>query len=319
MYSCGPEWERNLISTDRLENILAELAGHIIPSPRGADSISLNHGLHLTGGEPFLFYDKLLEATKVADEIGIPSLFVETNSFWSRDKDLVRKRLEELKKAGLDGITISVNPFYLEYIPIENTKRNVRISREVFGEDVMVYQAEYLRKFERSGIEGTLDLEDYLESQGGFKGEDVEFFLSGRAPYEVPKYDQKGMTPHPPEWWLDRSCRPPFLREWHNHVDSYGNYIPGYCGGLSFGKIRDLDMLITAGRNPDEYPILSLISRDDFRGLYHLARDYDYEVDSTGYYSKCHLCLDIRSYLHREGNFAELKPDEFYRQLPTKY
>jgi hypothetical protein len=36
------------------------------------------------------------------------------------------------------------------------------------------------------------------------------------------------------------SCSPPFLREWHNHFDNYGNYMPGFCGGISFWNCRNL-------------------------------------------------------------------------------
>lgn len=44
-------------------------------------------------------------------------------------------------------------------------------------------------------IEGTLDLEDYIEKQGGNLEGNVEFFLSGRAPYVVPEYDISGLPP----------------------------------------------------------------------------------------------------------------------------
>ncbi|MCF7890397.1 radical SAM protein [Candidatus Bipolaricaulota bacterium] len=316
MFACGPEWEEDLISYERLEGTLAELSKYIVPGPNGPDSIGLNHGLHLTGGEPFLHYDKLLEATKLADDIGIPSIFVETNSFWCGDEETTVAKLQELRRAGLNGIMISVNPFYLEYVPFENTRRAVNAGREIFGQDAIVYQSEYLREFERMGVEGTLDLNDYIDRQGGDLERNVEFFLSGRAPYVVPEYDISGLTARSPEWWFDRPCRPPFLREWHNHVDNYGNYIPGYCGGLTFGRIENMDGMLSEGIDRDDFPILSLLVEDDFDGLYDLSREYGYREAVPGYYSKCHLCLDLRRHLYDRGNFAELKPDEFYRQLP---
>ncbi|MFB6291527.1 MAG: hypothetical protein ABEJ25_07380, partial [Candidatus Bipolaricaulia bacterium] len=189
--------------------------------------------------------------------------------------------------------------------------------RETFGDDAIVYQAEYLRKFERMGVEGTLDLQDYIDRQHGKIGENVEFFLSGRAPYVVPEYNIADLTPRNPQWWFNRPCRPPFIREWHNHVDNYGNYMPGYCGGLSFGHIEDLDSLTSRGIDREKYPILSFLSEGNFSELYELASDYGYRETKAGYYSKCHLCLDLRRHLHDNGNFAELKPDEFYRQLPS--
>lgn len=319
MYACGPEWDRDLISTSRLERTLSKLSEHIISSPRGAGSIGLNQGLHLTGGEPFLHYDRLLQATRMAEDKGIPSIFAETNSFWCSDDQTTRKKLNELRRAGLDGIMISVNPFYLEYIPFENTKRAVSIGREIFGSDAIVYQAEYLRKFNRMDVQGTLDLESYLQSEGAALRQNVEFFLSGRAPYEVPGHDIPGLQPKPASRWINTPCRPPLLREWHNHVDNYGNYVPGYCGGLSFGDIGDLNSLLTNGLAPHNFPILSHLVEDDFEGLLKMAKNRGYSSLDSGYYSKCHLCEDIRAFLHSTGNFTELQPDQFYQHLPVDY
>ncbi len=319
MYACSPEWESNLISTSQLERTLSALSEYIIPAPAGPESIGLNHGLHLTGGEPFLHFEKLLQATRLADEKDIPSIFVETNSFWAKEEGETGRKLKRLRQAGLDGIMISVNPFYLEYIPFENTKRAVRLGREVFGGNAIVYQKEYLREFERMGIQGTLDLEEYLEDRRNNLSQRAEFFLSGRAPYEVPQYDVSGLHTRPAESWFDQPCRPPFLREWHNHVDNYGNYVPGYCGGLSLGDITDLDRLIKRGLDPEEYPILSYIAEGNFAGFYDLTRDYGYQEPVSGYYSKCHLCLDMRSFLNSKNNFEGLKPEEFYRNLPVNY
>ena len=109
--------------------------------------MSLNHGLHFTGGEPFIHFDLLLKAVQIADEFEIPSTFVETNCFWCRSDKITREKLNLLKSAGLRGILISVNPFYAEYVPFERTERCIKISREVFGPNVIVYQTEYYKLF----------------------------------------------------------------------------------------------------------------------------------------------------------------------------
>jgi len=53
-------------------------------------------------------YEKLLKATHKASDLNIPSIFVETNSFWYREDKTTGE--EELKKTGLSGIIISVHP-----------------------------------------------------------------------------------------------------------------------------------------------------------------------------------------------------------------
>jgi hypothetical protein len=54
MYACNARWKADWISEEDLEKTLTQLAVTIHPSPYGPDKIGLSHGLHLTGGEPFL-------------------------------------------------------------------------------------------------------------------------------------------------------------------------------------------------------------------------------------------------------------------------
>ena len=120
---------------------------------------------------------------------------------------------------------------------------------------------------------------------------------------------------HPPDYFLGESCQPPFLRSWHNHFDNYGNYLPGYCGGISLGNWRDLDQLLEQGLDLDEHPILDFLIKQDFAGLLRFARNLGYKVSKEGYVSKCHLCADIRKYLVAKQEFKELRPKEFYSHL----
>jgi len=59
MYACSPKWDSDWIGENDLETVLSQLAGRIKPSPRGREAISLNHGLHFAGGEPFLNFELL--------------------------------------------------------------------------------------------------------------------------------------------------------------------------------------------------------------------------------------------------------------------
>ena len=64
MYASSPEWNADWISEDNLYNILEQLSNKIEPSPYGQDTISLNYGLHFTGGDPFLNYNLLCKAVE---------------------------------------------------------------------------------------------------------------------------------------------------------------------------------------------------------------------------------------------------------------
>jgi len=314
MYACSPRWPADWIAEEDLKAILDALAGKIEPSPWGPDTMSLNQGLHFTGGEPFLNFELLCRAVRMAKELRVPSLFVETNCYWARTDEETRKKLGILRDCGLIGILISINPFYLEYVPFERSERVIRIAQEVFGVNVAVYQLEYYRMFKHLGIRGRLSIPEFLKIEGGPEfARNTEFFLSGRAPYAMdgfelfPKYPAAALCTHP--------CTPSFIRSWHNHFDNYGNFVPGYCGGLSLGDSRWLDELLEEGIDLDARPVLSYIIADNFEGLLNFAKAYGYRERESGYLSKCHLCIDMRKFLAGAGEFREIEPKEFYDQV----
>ena len=312
MYACSPKWKGDWIAREDLEEVLSQLAGRIRPSPWGSRTISLNYGLHFTGGEPFLNFELLVEAVEMAEELRIPSTFVETNCSWCGSDERTRERLKLLKAAGLKGILISVNPFYAEYVPFERTERCVRISGEVFGENVVVYQMAYYHRFQQLGIRDRIPLEDYLELTGSERlPEQVELFLMGRAARQLRKFYPR----HPARSFFSQPCRPPFLRNWHNHFDNYGNFMPGYCGGISLGHWKNLDGLEKEGIDLDAHPVLRFLIAGDMRGLFHFAEDFSYQESREGYVSKCDLCLDLRGHLVSKEDFEELSPKEFYVHL----
>jgi organic radical activating enzyme len=310
MYACSPRW-REWISEEDLNELLNTLTGKIKPSPGGEHSVSLNYGLHFTGGEPFLSFDLLLKAVKMARQFDIPSTFVETNGHWCLDDKVTKEKLEALKESGLQGILISVNPFYLEYVPFERTERCIAIASEVFAQNTMVYQQEYYYRFKELGIKARRPVEEYLKLEQSDLARNVELFLMGRAPYRL----QRFYTKYSSDYFIKEPCLPPLVRSWHNHFDNYGNWLPGYCGGISLGNWHDLDLLLEQGLYLGEHPVLGFIIKQDFTGLLRYARDFGYEESREGYVSKCHLCVDIRKYLMTKQEFKELKPKEFYFQL----
>jgi hypothetical protein len=319
MYACSNEWPRDWISEDDALKILKSLAGRIRAGPYGSGVLSLNHGLHFTGGEPFLNFPLLARCVEMAHELRIPGLFVETNCFWATSDERSRERLAALKARGLVGILISVNPFYLEYVPFERTERAIRVSREIFGHNVMVYQQSYYERFRSMEITGTVAFEEFLRMEGGDRfTRSTEFFLSGRAPYAMEELAAHGtelFRRFPAGAFFREPCRPEFLRSWHNHFDNYGNFVPGYCGGISLGDARELDRLLSEGIELAERPVLRFIVENDFAGLLGFARERGYEVNPAGYFSKCHLCADIRRHLVGAEDLPELRPTEFYRRL----
>jgi MoaA/NifB/PqqE/SkfB family radical SAM enzyme len=314
MYACSPKWSAEWISKKDLYVLLNILADKIEPGFYGKETIDLNLGVHFTGGEPFLNFELLCEGIEMARELKIPSIFVETNCYWASSENITREKLQILKNRGLNGILISVNPFFLEFVPFERTERTVKIAYEIFGNNMFVYQLPYLQKFKNLGIKGKLTIEEYSKIDKGMHfSRYTEFFIMGRAAYSMEKL---GVFPKYKIKFLVRNkCNPPFLRNWHNHFDNYGNFIPGYCGGLSLGDWHKLNQILKDGIDVKQNPVLTFIIKNDFQGLLSFAKDFGYKEQNNGYLSKCHLCVDIRRFLVAKNEFGELKPEEFYTHL----
>jgi hypothetical protein len=318
MYACSPQWSADWMLEEMLENILSQLAGKILPAPSGPNTVSLNHGLHFTGGEPFVNFPLLCRAVELATRLGIPSTFVETNAYWCVDDRSTREKLDTLKRKGLRGILISVNPFYLEYVPFERTVRATRLSLEVFGQNTMVYQVQYFQRFLEWGIEGTVAFEDYLRFEGPKDfARHAEFFVMGSAPYKLKEFLRSIYPLRRAQAFFREPCLMPFLRPLHNHFDNYGNYVPGFCAGVTLGDCRKLDELLREGVDTVRFPVLGLLMEEDLKGLLALSRERGYQESTEGFYSKCHLCMDLRKHLALTGDYPELRPREFYLRLES--
>jgi hypothetical protein len=312
MYACSPNWTSDWISEDNLRKVLTQFSDRILPSPFGADRIGVNFGLHFTGGEPFLSFDLLEKAVRIAHDLQIPSTFVETNSNWCVEDDGAREKLSRLKHAGLAGLLVSVNPFILEHVPFERTRRAIRIGREIFHENLITYQEFFRSQFERLGVTGAVSFEEYMRRVGPRNMlENVELLPMGRAAYALSHLYQK----YPAQQFFGDSCREELTRGWHVHVDNYCNYMTGYCGGISLGDARDITS-ICQGIDLSEHPILSALATG-LETLFELGVSaFNYRQRREGYISKCHLCVDLRRHIAQQTDeFQELKPREFYYHL----
>ncbi len=310
MYSCSPEWDADWISEADIKHYLLQLAGTIKPSPYGRDSIDLNSGIHFTGGEPFLNFNLLLQATRIACELGIPSTFVETNCYWCGNDEAAEDKLRQLKDAGLKGIMLSVNPFILEYVSFQRTERAIRVSKKVFGQNAIVYQNFFYRQFKELGIESTLSLENYIGKTGLGGFDYAEMIPMGRFPYKLGHLFKRQKA----GFFLGQSCEARLTSPYHIHIDNYGNYMGGFCGGISLGDAHDLSSIFM-GLDLDKRPVLKALVTG-IEELYKIGKEFGYDDLPEGYVSPCHLCIDIRKHLIQTTNkFKELKPKQLYSHI----
>lgn len=305
IYNCGPGWQD-------------WIAKHEITSAlRSALNFGSPFQVHITGGEPFLRFDLLKRAVRVAARLGIP-VYVETNAAWCVNERLTEQRFSELYREGLQAVLISCSPFHAAHVPLKRTLLAARVASEVFGAArVMVYLPEWLKVISGFSMDNPVPLEEYTRTYG--RAETAVLFWQryglipgGRSGYRLGDL----VAGHSPQYFSSMTCRYEILYAPHSHFDLYGNFIPGFCGGLSVGSWHDLPALrdnFSAGR----YSALihTLIEEGPY-GLYRLAcSQYGYVARKEGYVGKCHLCIDARCHLARKGNFDELKPVEFYDHI----
>lgn len=81
-----------------------------------------------TGGECTLLGDDLLEAIAYANSLGLFTRIV-TNAWWAKSERDAETFLNELKSCGLDEINISCDDFHAEYIPLENVRNLLELSK----------------------------------------------------------------------------------------------------------------------------------------------------------------------------------------------
>lgn len=90
----------------------------------------------ITGGEPLLFFDEIVEIIADVHSAGFVIKIV-TNGFWADTEEEARTKLKILKDNGLDEMALSTDSYHQEFVPVENIRyalqaaKELKISREV--------------------------------------------------------------------------------------------------------------------------------------------------------------------------------------------
>ncbi|RJR41266.1 MAG: radical SAM protein [Deltaproteobacteria bacterium] len=300
LYACGPRWEKRYIE--------AETAAANFRKIRQLGC----HSVHIGGGEPLLNPEGLAAVLAAARDAGVGVEYVETNSSWFIDPEEAAALLTSLKKLGLAALLISISPFHNEYIPFKRVKSVIAACRAA---EIQAFPwiNEFYREIDSFNDGITHGLEEYAAKFGAdyLKRLPSRYWihLGGRA---VKTFQQAFPARSLEAVCADSraGCRE-LLDTRHFHLDLFGNYIPGLCSGLAV-KAEDLGGPLDA----EAYPLLTALFNTGVAGLLDYAASQGFEP-TEAYVSKCHLCLEIRSYLALEKQIgsAELQPLAFYENL----
>jgi MoaA/NifB/PqqE/SkfB family radical SAM enzyme len=86
--------------------------------------------VNITGGEPFAKYNLLLNTTRTISKFGIYPTVV-TSAHWADNDRKTSRMLKQLVRSGMYAISVSIDKYHQEKIPLINAARVVRISYDL--------------------------------------------------------------------------------------------------------------------------------------------------------------------------------------------
>ena len=263
--------------------------------------------IHITGGEPFLYFDRLAEILQQARRQGLNGMdLVETNACWDGNETETKEKLRLLDSLGLSRLKISWDPFHEEFVDIESVRKLYQIAQKVLGtERVLIRWQHYLDY--PSGIREQSEEGKKLILQHALAAEPCRF--TGRAAETLAPF----VTKYPGEYFKGRSCQNALLSAKGVHIDPYGNVFNGQCSGMAIGNITQtpLDALWKSWQ-PDKDDFWSTLYHSGPFGFVEQARELGY-VPREKYASKCHLCTDIRRFFFDKRHYSPIiTPEDCY-------
>lgn len=286
-YNCGPD-KGGLIPVDLVLSVwqsLRDLAGD-------------RARIHLTGGEPFLVWERLLEILQagLAARLG-PVDMIETNGFWADNEPDVAERLHLLSDLGMQRLKVSCDPFHQQFVDIERVRLLVRVARQCLGPDrVLVRWQEELDSNPLPAPGSEAYSRAYLNQSAAqhpcrFAGRAAEVLTDQPTTQSLAQL--QGAT-----------CSRSFLGAKGVHIDPFGNVFSGTCSGIIVGNVTHTSLCrLWCDFNPLTAPVIKSLCSEGPVGLRKLAQR---PLATHGWVSKCHLCTTLRRDLWSQGQHRDI-------------
>ncbi len=251
--------------------------------------------IHITGGEPFLYWGHLLQILEEAkgQKLGKVDL-IETNGFWAINEKIARQRIKILDGLGMLRLKISTDPFHQEYVDIEPVRRLANIAIETLGSDrVLVRWQKYLKSPVNMMDLSAADLkQQYIRAMNDYRCR-----FTGRASRELSE-----LTAHTTiETLSSINCKSDFLAAKGVHIDPFGNIFSSTCSGIIIGNVNRKPLEdIWKQFHPKWNDFFNTLFDFGPVGLLDNATKLGYKAAET-YASKCHLCTSIRQFYFDNG------------------
>ena len=266
-----------------------------------------NAKIHLTGGEPFLYWDHLLEILEQAQRQNLGKVdLVETNGFWATSEKIVRQRLKRLDELGMNRFKVSTDPFHQQYVDIEPVRRLAGMAAGILGPDrVLVRWQKYL--------DNPIDMKSLspaeLEQQYLNAIKDYPCRFTGRAAGKLAELVASKSV----ESLAAMNCKSAFLAAKGVHIDPFGNVFSATCSGIIVGNVSQIPLEdIWKQFDPRSGGLIGTLFNKGPCGLLAEAEKLGYKK-AEFYAGKCHLCTGIRQFLlEHDLNESVIGPAECY-------
>ncbi len=251
--------------------------------------------IHITGGEPFLYWDHLLEILEEAKKQNLGKVdLIETNGFWATNGETIKQRLKALDRLGMLRLKISTDPFHQEYVNMEPVRLLSSIAIETLGSDrVLVRWKKYLENpVEMTGLSADERKRQYIRAMN-----DYHCRFTGRAARKLAE-----LVAHAPiEDLTSMNCKSDFLAAKGIHIDPFGNVFSGTCSGIIIDNVNQKPLEeIWKEFHPKKNDLIKTLFNFGPVGLLDKAIKLGYRV-SEHYASKCHLCTSVRQFYFDHG------------------
>ena len=268
--------------------------------------------LHMTGGEPLLTRSEFFEVLRAVHPYHHGNMGVATNGFWATSEEQALATVLEMKSLGVDGISLSVDRFHQQAVPLDRIKHAASAIAEAGMADHCWIVTSLLCDG-AAGADGlnasSLEMAREISEISGIPVAETEVRSIGRGS-EASALDGDEMPRGP---CRDLACclgeTGPFDPRmiW---IDPLGNVF--ICYGITIGSLEKKPLQVIL----DEYdykhnPILSVLADSGPKGLFHLCADFGVAPEAPGFRDECDLCFQARKALR--PHFPQiLAPEQCY-------
>lgn len=266
-----------------------------------------NAKIHITGGEPFLYFEHMCTFLEEAQKQNLGKVdTIETNALWAENETEIKEKLKTLDRLDMYRLKISCDPFHQEFVDIDLVRRLADIATDLLGpQRVLVRWRKYL--------EEPVNFKNLNEQQKQqifiSATKDYPCRLTGMAAEKIaPLLDAK-----PIEQTKPQNCKASFLDAKGIHIDPYGNVFSGTCSGIILGNVNRIPLeIIWQNFQLENNLIINTLFNSGPSGLLEPAEKHGFKPQQT-YTDKCHLCSSIRQFFFNKKLFSQaIGPAECY-------